>query len=175
MALINCRECQKEISDSLSVTKCPHCGVHTPNEVKYNRTKTGGKLLAALFILSILSIVFLGEYEEIEQQENLSNMTPAQRAEYSRVQAKKDRDTKGQQAYVACRSYIRQGMTTDVKLAGISDYRYEYSLDNDQYYVYSWVEGQNVYGVWLKQQYKCTTKWDAAVQDWKFVDMKLLK
>lgn len=79
-----------------------------------------------------------------------------------------------QQAHIACRAFMRQGMDGDIKLADVMDYRYEYSLDNDQFYIYSSLKGQNAYGVWLKKQYKCTTEWDTTKQDWRFVDMKFL-
>ena len=69
---------------------------------------------------------------------------------------------------------MRQGMEGEVKLAEVMDYRYEYSLDNNQFYVYFSLKGQNAYGAWLKKQYKCTTEWDASKQDWRFVDMKFL-
>ncbi len=172
MALINCRECNKEITSKLN--KCIHCGIGTPNGKKHGANKKILKILGVIFGLLILIGVFSGVEEEIKKQEKLANMTPAQLSEHNRIKKKQEQDSKGQDAHVACRAFMRQGMDGDIKLAPVMEYRYEYSLDKDQYYAYSWLKGQNAYGVWLKKNYKCTIEWDAAEQDWRFVDMKFL-
>lgn len=56
MALIDCRECKKEVSSS--VNKCPQCGIKTPDEKKYNSAKRSLWLLLIGFILVIFIVVF---------------------------------------------------------------------------------------------------------------------
>ncbi len=124
--------------------------------------------IVAFFVLGAIGALM---EEDVAEPPILS---PEQLVEQQRIEAKRDRDYQGQQAYVACRSFVRQGMASNTKLADVLDFRYKYSFDNDQYYVYSWVEGQNNFGAWIKQQYKCTAAWDATAKDWTFVDMKFL-
>ena len=64
MAIIQCRECGKDVSDSFSVVKCPHCGVHTPNEEKYNKSKNGAKAFGFLLLALIIMIVIGVSVEE---------------------------------------------------------------------------------------------------------------
>jgi|SaaInlStandDraft_5_1057022.scaffolds.fasta_scaffold105143_2 predicted amidophosphoribosyltransferase len=54
MALVNCRECEKEVSDQAET--CPHCGIDSPKfeeEKKYTLADKilGKKNFGALFIL----------------------------------------------------------------------------------------------------------------------------
>ena len=71
MALINCPECGKEISDS--VKKCPHCG----KKIKDNRFKEfifKHKIIFGLFIIIcvfIISIgIYIGTHEFLSYEEN---------------------------------------------------------------------------------------------------------
>lgn len=89
------------------------------------------------------------------------------------IEQKRKRDSNADQAYIACRNIVRQGMVSNTKLAGIRDYRYEYSADDDHYIVYSWLEGQNGFGAWLKKQYRCTVTLNAETNDWDYVDFEM--
>lgn len=146
-------------------------------ETKEERNKRYKKY--AWIILSIVTLISVGlvQQEEMQQQavQEARTMSPAERMVEDGLKAKRNRDSQGQQAYVACRSFIREGMASNTKLADVLDFRYEYSFDNDQFYVYSWLEGQNEFGAWLKKRYKCTTEWDAAAKDWKYVDFGWVK
>lgn len=51
MALINCTECGKEISDSAE--RCPHCGCKTP----HGKTRSDAKVQLAVLIINVLMIV----------------------------------------------------------------------------------------------------------------------
>ncbi len=68
MALINCPECGKEISDT--VKKCPHCGFGI--RAKKQISKKGKLLLilvpAVLVVLCVGAFIFLNTLTETEQQ-----------------------------------------------------------------------------------------------------------
>ena len=55
MALINCPECNKEISDS--ARKCPHCGYPLKEEVEVVYEKKKGFWSAGRLAVSIISFV----------------------------------------------------------------------------------------------------------------------
>lgn len=57
MALIKCRECNQDVSDSFTVTKCPHCGAHTPDPEKYKRAAIGAKVFGGVIAVLVLLIV----------------------------------------------------------------------------------------------------------------------
>ena len=59
MALINCEECGKEISDKASA--CPHCGVPIQNEVKpeeISKNSSNNKWAIAIFLAMVILIAF---------------------------------------------------------------------------------------------------------------------
>ena len=68
MAIIQCRECGKDVSNGFSVVKCPHCGASTPDEKKYKRAKNGfkafGAFLGGLFLFIVIALIFVEEDPE---------------------------------------------------------------------------------------------------------------
>lgn len=87
MPLINCHECNKEISDSAKT--CPHCGAPTKMpQPKMKKRKTG---FFTWFIVGILSLLFISaiyngysaRQAEVEknkaEQDRIAMLTPEQR------------------------------------------------------------------------------------------------
>jgi hypothetical protein len=58
MALIECSECQKEISDKAE--KCPHCGASTPSTEIKQQKKWYEKTSVTLFVLALLIVIGFG-------------------------------------------------------------------------------------------------------------------
>jgi uncharacterized membrane protein YvbJ len=63
MALINCHECAKQVSEKAS--SCPHCGNPITKAKTSAQKRAGGKWEAAGFILIVASIImgFSGKME----------------------------------------------------------------------------------------------------------------
>ncbi|WP_155950186.1 hypothetical protein [Rhodanobacter sp. OR92] len=53
MALINCRECGKQVASSAKI--CPHCGITTPNKSSVQGALIGKLLIAGLFGWAVYS------------------------------------------------------------------------------------------------------------------------
>lgn len=58
MALIECSECRKEISDKAE--KCPHCGAPTPGTEIKQQKKWYEKTSVTLFVLGLLIVIGFG-------------------------------------------------------------------------------------------------------------------
>ena len=174
MALTNCRECQKEISDSISVIKCPNCGVILPNGEFIKKTKGVFKGIAIFFGVMFFIAAFSESQNSVDRQQSDAS---AQVEDYESraLRLKKERDNLAQNAHYACRAFIRENATSKIELAGVADWRYEYSFDNDEYYTYSWIKGQNGFGAWIRQNYKCTTSWDADNEEWVNINVSFIE
>lgn len=75
MALINCIECQKEISDK--VLACPHCGYTLENQSKQTSSKSNKKMIIAIICIICLCItgVFIYNNNTEQQYEKLMYTT----------------------------------------------------------------------------------------------------
>jgi len=66
MTLINCRECNKEITSKLH--KCIHCGIGTPDGKKHEKNKKTLKIIGGIFAALILIGMFTPEEQNAPSQ-----------------------------------------------------------------------------------------------------------
>ena len=73
MALIQCPECNKEVSDQSKT--CPHCGFQLKG-MSYDDKKKAGKLAGKVFLVVLAIAIFVGIYDActVSHKEALANL-----------------------------------------------------------------------------------------------------
>jgi hypothetical protein len=133
MALINCPECKKEVSNSAK--NCPHCGFQLIREIVQKPKKKSG--CATLFILGI---ILLGIFYFIGSGDN-SETNPTKLLAYSYAE-----DFVEQKLKSPSTAEFPSGSE---KSSHIKD------LGKGEYKITSWVDSQNGFGAIVRSKYTC--------------------
>ena len=151
MALIQCPECKKRLSESAGA--CPKCGFHLTPEVlqdilakqkiEQEKLKRNGKIvlgiIAAFFIILISSQV----------TENILNSMD--RNNHGASSAKVDTI----EAFTLCKMYIENKLLspTSASFCSYSDASIQASGNNVG--IIGWVDAQNAFGAQLRKKFSC--------------------
>ena len=140
MALINCPECSKQVSDAAKT--CPHCGFQLiENNIVVKKTKKKNGCLTLLIIGAIFIALF---YMIGSNSDNSSTSS--------------DPTTNKFLAYNYAEQFVKQKLKspstanfpgTSEKINHITD------LGNGKYQINSWVDSQNGFGATLRSNFSC--------------------
>jgi hypothetical protein len=170
MALINCKECGRSISDEAAA--CPGCGKPNPKFVSKVQSAPPKKRGCGCFSLIIGVIFLFFLYAMIEGTSNNSNTSssPEPKAETQKQanepttnqpdenHARLNEDSDGQRAYFEgeyfCKDHLKAPRTAKFSSmlwdAGKTGYR---SIDTNSWLVYGFVDSQNSFGAMLRENW----------------------
>ncbi|MDA3779012.1 MAG: zinc ribbon domain-containing protein [Bacteroidales bacterium] len=147
MALINCPECKKEVSDS--ALSCPHCGFELSNKkekTEINQVKKPKKKdLAWTTWLLIAAIMYVLFYIFGSGGDNNSSNKPSPSSKFS--------------AYIYAEDFVSKKLKSPstAEFPGVSEKdKHITSLGNDTYKIVSWVDSQNGFGATIRTGFSCT-------------------
>lgn len=147
MALINCKECGKEISDKAD--KCPNCGF----DIKTEKTKKSAKGCAWVFA-ALAAIIFIAIAMDNNSGTSIENI-----------------DNENLEAYV----YSQQIVEEHLKSPSSADFQtFSDNLVNQSgniYTINSYVDSQNSLGVNLRSQYTCQLRYENGL--FYLIDLKI--
>lgn len=147
MALINCPECKKEVSDS--ALSCPHCGFQLiekkekteVNQIKKPKKKNEGCttwLIIAAILIAFFYIIGSGG-------DNDSSSKPTPSSKFL--------------AYRYAENFVSEKLKSPstAEFPGISEKdKHITSLGGDTYKIESWVDSQNSFGATIRTNFSCT-------------------
>jgi len=146
MGLINCPECEKQVSDS--APSCPHCGYQLIKDEKpeyvfpKKRRKISSLGWAFMIIVVILIIGFLKDCGSD------SGDTDNKTKYYS-----------GHDAYLEAQSFVKK----QLKSPSTAEFPYYNKVENNvkylgtnKYKIESWVDSQNSFGATIRTNFSCT-------------------
>ncbi|KUF45257.1 MULTISPECIES: zinc ribbon domain-containing protein [Myroides] len=151
MALINCSECNKEVSDK--ALNCPKCGnpiadIITSNESYQVEKRNKGGCFKTLLVAFVVFVIGVAIVESFSDSSN-SNAVETQHSEllafnYA-MDCVKSRLKSPSSAIFANSNEKKQSVTYN---------------GSGVYVVRSWVESQNSFGAMLRSNFECTVKFE---------------
>jgi len=143
MALINCPECQKQVSE-LAQT-CPHCGFRLRNNDNSQKPKKVNGCLAILIIAAVLiSAIFLIGLFNNDSTDNVNTPNKFLAYEYAEQFVKKGLKSPSTAKFPSYSE--KEGQITD--------------LGGGEYRINSWVDSQNSFGAEIRTSFSCKIKFD---------------
>jgi ribosomal protein L37E len=168
MALINCKECGKQVSDKAE--SCPHCGAPMKSPANSNnksqQTDTKAAQTGCIGCLSIIIFLFLlGGI--------ISMCTPKEEKE------KKELEDVSRAALIHCRNAVKDRLkapsTADIPLF---DQRTT-KIGENKFKVESYVDAQNSFGAKIRNNYTCeierigTEGENIDGKNWQIIDVQI--
>ncbi|WP_319230545.1 zinc ribbon domain-containing protein [Draconibacterium orientale] len=146
MALINCPECKKEVSDS--ALTCPHCGfqlIHEKKEVEKKtvnkpKKKNNGCLVFFVIIAVLIAIFYITGSDD---DNSSSNSSPS---------------TNKFLAYNYAEDFVKESLKSPstAKFPGVSEKdQHTTDLGGGKYKIESWVDSQNGFGATIRTRFSC--------------------
>lgn len=152
MALINCPECNKEVSDK--ALNCPNCGNPITEVESYNvnnyetKSNSGGGCLKNILVAIIIIIVGV----------TLVNLFTDDKGSTSNV---------SEHSELLAYSYAMDCVKSRLKSPSTAEFpssiEKKQSTKSSSYGVYvikSWVDSQNSFGAMIRSNFECTVKFD---------------
>jgi hypothetical protein len=140
MALIQCPECNKQVSDAAKT--CPHCGFQlSSNDV----TKKPKKINGCLSVLIIAAVIMTGLYILGSSGDNSSSNS--------------DNTTNQFLAYNYAEDFVKQKLkspSTAVFPEVSEKNEHITDLGSGKYKIDSWVDSQNGFGAMVRTNFSCT-------------------
>ncbi|MVX36119.1 hypothetical protein [Myroides sp. LoEW2-1] len=140
MALINCSECNKEVSDK--ALNCPKCGNPVSKDKKENKGCLRNILLALVFF--IITIALLTQFPNKESEDRSVDHSEILAFNYA-MDCVKSQLKSPSSAIFANSNEKKQSVTYN---------------GSGVYVVRSWVDSQNSFGAMLRSNFECTVKFE---------------
>ena len=163
MALVNCPECNKEVSDS--ALSCPHCGFQlreeevqtVKNQVKKPKKKSNGCLIWLIIIAAAIAFFYIiGSNDDSSS----SSSSPS---------------TNKFLAYNYAKDFVKENLKSPstAEFPGVSEKdRHTTSLGGGKYKIVSWVDSQNSFGATIRTNFSCIIVFEGnnvRCEDLKFI------
>jgi len=147
MALINCLECKKEVSDS--ALSCPHCGFQLKEKEKVVKSqvkkpkKKHSTFLTWIIIIAVLMTIFYITYiGSVEDNSSLNSSS----------------STNKFVAYSYAEDFVKQNLKSPstADFPGVSEKdQHITNLGGGKYKIESWVDSQNSFGATIRAKFSC--------------------
>jgi len=144
MALINCPECKKEVSEKAQT--CPHCGFQLRDDDLPRKPKKVNGCLSVLIIAVVLISVmfFLGIFSDGSSTDNSTSTNKFLAYDYAEQFVKKE---------------LKSPSTAD--FPGFSEKKEHISdMGGGRYKISSWVDSQNSFGAQIRTSFSCIIIFD---------------
>lgn len=148
MALINCPECGKQVSDT--APSCPHCGYQLKGEANMSHTqisKPKKKNSALTTILVVIAIILFIIYV-VSSMGGGSNSNKSSSPSHDNILA-----------YNYSKDFVKQNLKSPstAEFPGTSEkIKHTTYLGGDKYKIESWADSQNSFGAMVRTKFSCT-------------------
>lgn len=129
MALIECKECKKEVSSEAKT--CPNCGFDLQKEVNKNKSNIG--CIAAFFLVGIIFLII-----QLSPSSNEGN--------------------KDMEAFIVSQDYVTPQLKTPAEAEFPTFSDSFVTVSGNIYTIHSYVDSQNSFGANIRSSYTCILK-----------------
>ena len=158
MALINCPECKKKISET--VDSCPHCGYKfSSGETKELKQKQNQNAIIGFIVLAVIIFVLIKLCSGGDRPE--SNIPW-------------DQEDHSLDAWVYTKIYVENALKSPRTAKFPWDYSEFVTRNGTTYMINSYVDAENSFGAMIRTYYKATVK-EVSEDNWTMISFEFIK